>query len=78
MLTEVHLLFECKELIHIREDQGLVDFAKNHGGTKEEVYGDYWRMRDCEDKERTRRVNKAMRVRKEFWNRMGVEDTQEL
>ena len=78
MLTEVHLLFECKELIHIREEQGLVDFAKNHGGTKEEVYGDYWRMRDCEDKERTRRVNKAMRVRKEFWNRMGVEDSQEL
>ena len=35
-------------------------------------------MRDCDDEERRRRVKKAMRVREEFWNSMGVEDSREL
>ena len=78
LLTEIHLLFECKELQEVREEEGFVQFSETHGGELEDQYGSYWRMRDIDDEERRRRVSKAIRVRDEFWRRMGVEDTADL
>ena len=62
----------------MREKQGFVQFSERHGGEVEDQYGDYWRMKDIDDEERRRRVDKAIEVRDEFWRRMGVEDTTDL
>ena len=78
MLSEIHILFECKELQEVREQQGFLRFAEKNGGGLEDQYGDYWRMRDIEDEERRKRVDRAVTVREEFWRRMGVEDISEL
>ena len=49
LLTEIHVLFECKELQEVREKQGFVQFSESHGGELEDHYGDYWRMRREEE-----------------------------
>ena len=59
--TEIHVL--CKELQEVREKQGFVQFSERRGGEVEDQYGDYWRMKDIDDEERRRRVDKAIEVR---------------
>jgi len=43
-----------------------VRFAERQGVGMDDMYGDYWRMKDCEDEERRARVRRAMRVRETF------------